>query len=120
VATQAAGGCGGRAVDDVAAVLLREHMLPSVDTLRRAFDVRGRTGAAQYLASASLVGYVDRVYGRPRLRALWSGGLRDVRRVLGVEADVLERDWRATLARRPAPAVSWAGLWTAIAARGCE
>lgn len=120
VATLAAGGCGGYAVDDVAAVLLRERALPALDTLRRAFDVRGRTGATQYLASASLVAYVDRTYGRPALRRLWTAGLAGVRGALGVDAAEVERGWHAALARHPAPRVTWAGLWTAIAARGCE
>jgi hypothetical protein len=120
VATNAAGGCGGLAVDDVAAVLLRERMLPPLDTLRRAFDVRGRTGAVQYLASASLVGYVDRTYGRAGLRALWTAGLRGAEGAIGVDAATLERGWRAALARYPAPAVTWPGLWSAIGARGCE
>jgi hypothetical protein len=120
VATRAAGGCGGLTVDEVAAVLLRERALPPLDTLRRAFDVRGRTGAAQYLAAASLVGYVEQAHGRAALRALWAGGLRRAEAAIGTSPAALERGWRAAVARRGAPALSWAELWSAIAARGCE
>lgn len=73
-----------------------------------------------YLEAASLVAYVDRAFGRDRLRALWPvGGFRDIENRLGVDAATLERRWRADIAQRTASA-SWPTIWRATQSKGCE
>ena len=119
VATLAAPRCGGHALADLAAALDRAGRLVSFDTLRRGFVTGGDVGLVHYLESADVAAYVDHVYGRAGLRALWAGGLRGAPRAIGVTADTLEAHWRADVARRT-PTASWNTMHRAVEARGCE
>jgi hypothetical protein len=120
LATAAVPACRGLNADDVAAVLDRSHRLVPLDSLRQNFTTAGEEGVVHYYESASLVRYIDRVYGRKQLRALWSmGGLANVRPALGIDAATLERNWRASIARTPAR-TTWPALWGEIRAFGCE
>jgi hypothetical protein len=116
----AAGACRGHSVDEVTAALDRAGRLVSLDVLRNQFVVTGETGAAHYFEAASLATYIDRVYGRDTLRALWSrGGLVRARETLGVPLETLERRWRATIALTDAQ-TTWAALWPELRSHGCE
>jgi len=120
LATAAVPACRGLSAEQIAAVLDRSHRLVPLDSLRQNFTVAAEQGVIHYYESASLVRYVDRVFGRSKLRALWSrGGLANVSEVLGVDAPTLERNWRASIARTTAP-TSWPALWSEIGAFGCE
>ena len=120
LATAAVPACRGFGTDEIAAVLDRSRLLLPLDTLRQNFTVAGEMGVVQYYESASLVSYIDRVYGRDRLRVLWAaGGLANVTEILGIDAQTLERNWRASIARKKAP-TTWPALWSEIRAFGCE
>ncbi|HEV7388476.1 MAG TPA: hypothetical protein VGN73_07695, partial [Gemmatimonadaceae bacterium] len=120
LATAAVPSCRGLSTEEMAAVLDRARLLVPLDTLRQDFTVAGEEGVVHYYQSASLVRYIDRVYGRDRLRALWAaGGLVNVTGILGIDAQTLERNWRASIARTPAH-TSWPALWSEIRAFGCE
>lgn len=121
VATSVAGHCGGMPVPDIAAALDREHKLVSLDTLWHHFTYSAEVGAMYYVEGASLVEYIDRTYGRKKLRAFWPiGAWTDSQQRLGVDIATLERDWRASIARHRAPAASWAHIFRRITAQGCE
>lgn len=120
LATDAVQSCRGLTTDQIAAVLDRSQLLAPLDTLRQNFTNAAERGVMYYYQSASLVRYIDRVYGRGRLRALWSaGGLANVSGILGVDAPTLERNWRASIAQTKAP-TTWPALWSEIRAFGCE
>lgn len=122
VATASVPVCGGLTTGTVVAMLNRPRMLIPLEILRTSFSFSGDTGFVFYLEAADLVQFVDRVYGRDRLRAMWStGGMANTQNTLGVDLAALERDWRAAVAARSAPA--WPG-WTSWRARlnqyGCS
>ena len=122
LATASVPTCGGLPSEAVVAMLDRAGMLIPPETLRTNFTFSGDTGFVFYLESASLVRYIDKAYGREKLRAVWSkGGLANVRETLGVDGATLERNWRDAVARTPAPA--WPG-WPAWRAQlnehGCS
>jgi hypothetical protein len=94
-------------------------MFVPLDTLRRAFSFGGEVGVVHYYEAASLVRYIDRTYGRKKLRAIWTSGLDDSGRILGIAPDSLESKWRATLSN-VAPKMSWPKWWARVKARGCE
>ena len=120
LATDAVGSCRGLGTDEIAAVLDRSQLLVPLDTLRQNFTIAAERGVIHYYESASLVRYIDRVYGRSRLRALWAaGGLANVNGILGVDAQTLERNWRASIAQTKAP-TTWPALWNEIRVFGCE
>lgn len=120
MATASVPSCRGFSTEQIAAVLDRAGLLVPLDTLRQNFNIAGEQGVVHYYQSASLVRYIDRVYGRQRLRALWTaGGLISVAQILGVDAATLERNWRASIAREKAP-TTWPALWSEIRAFGCE
>jgi hypothetical protein len=103
--------CGGIPIGAVAPMFDRAGMLIPLETLRTNFTFSGDSGAVFYLQSADLVRFIDRTYGREKLRAMWSnGGLANARNTLGVDVDKLERSWRSSVAASPAPA--WPG-WPA-------
>jgi hypothetical protein len=123
LATASVPTCGGLTPEVVIAMLDRAGMSIPLDTLRTKFTFAGDTGFVFYLEAAGLVRYVDRIYGRDKVRALWSnGGLANVRETLGVSRARLERDWRAAVAATPATP-AWPG-WPAWRARlrlhGCS
>jgi hypothetical protein len=98
VASVAGGQCRGWSFDDVAAALDRDHRPVPLDSLGD-FVFAGETGAAYYLESASVVSFIDRTYGRRRLREFWrTGGFGGIERSLGVT-----RGSRTPLARRRRP-----------------
>jgi hypothetical protein len=120
LATAAVPTCRGRSVEEIAATLNRERLLVPLESLRSAFTVKGEKGVVHYFEAASLVRYIDRVYGRTRLRALWSnGGLVRAPQTLGVDALTLERRWRDSIAHAK-PRTTWPALWKEIRAFGCE
>ena len=120
VATLLAGGCAGYSIDEIVATLYREKRLASLETLWRRFDVHGEKGVMYYMQAASLFDFVDREFGRAKLRALWPiGAYANIRRRLGVDLATLERRWLADVARQK-PGDSWAAIWSATKARGCE
>jgi hypothetical protein len=120
VATAASGGCRGYTFDDLAAALDRASRLASFEELRHRFTYAGEGGAEHYVEAASVVTYIDRVYGRKRLREFWaSGGLGGVERSLGVDVTTLEMRWRTEIANHIAPP-SWARIWSDIRVHGCE
>jgi hypothetical protein len=89
-----------------------------LDTLRREETFGGEAGTAHSYQAASLLQFVDRVYGRNKLRALWSSGVGDSRKVLGISPDSLELKWRGRLSN-VTPKMSWTKWWTRVKARGC-
>jgi len=120
LATAAVPACRGLNADEIAAVLDRSHLLVPLDSLRQNFTRAAEEGVVHYYESASLVRYIDRTFGRKKLRALWStGGLANVKPLLGIDAATLERNWRATIAGTKAP-TTWPVLWSEIRAVGCE
>lgn len=123
VATAAVPLCGGLSTGAVVSMLDRAGMLLPLETLRSNFSFAGDTGFVFYLQSADLVQFIDRTFGREKLRTVWSGdGLAGVRETLGVDRWTLERDWRAAVSAAPAP-VAWLGwpAWRAELDRhGCS
>ena len=72
------------------------------------------------MEAASLVAFVDRTFGREPLRRLWTAGADgDVGQRIGVDLPTLEAQWRTAISQH-APTVSWATIWRATIARGCE
>lgn len=121
LATLAAGHCGRRySIADIAAALDREQQLIPLDTLWHHFTYSAEVGAMRYIEGASLMEYIDRTYGRQRLRAFWPVDAFDhVHERLGVDRATLERRWRKDVARHEAPA-TWATIFAAISQYGCE
>ena len=120
VATLAAGGCGGHTVDELVATIRHEGMLVPLDSLWHRFPQYGEPGLIAYMEAASLVAFVDRAFGREPLRRLWARGADgEVRQRIGVDLPTLETQWRMAIAQRE-PTVSWATIWRATIARGCE
>lgn len=122
VATGSVPECGGLPTATVVAMLDQAGMSIPLETLRTRFTFAGDTGFVFYLQSAGLAQFIEKTYGRDKLRAVWSnGGLAKVRETLGADLVTLERDWRATVAATPAPA--WPGwpTWRAQLNRlGCS
>jgi hypothetical protein len=120
LATLAVGDCQGQTIEQAVAAARTAGMFAPLDTLRSAFVTAGEIGVAHYMESASLVRYIDRTYGRKKLRAFWStGGLGGAVVSLGITPEALEERWRESL-RKTSPKSSWATLWNRIKARGCE
>lgn len=120
VATLLAGGCGGYSIDEIVATLYRENRLVPLETLWHHFDVHGETGVIYYMQAASLFDFVDRTFGRAKLRAFWPiGAYANIRQRLGIDLPTLEKRWLADVARRK-PSDSWAEIWSATKSRGCE
>jgi hypothetical protein len=120
LAMVAAGGCGGYTPSAIAAELGREGKLVPLETLWHKFNYAWESGALYYSEAASLVDYIDRTYGRTRLRAFWPTGAYDaIKQRLGVDLSTLERDWRADLARQT-PSAPWSTVFKRAASRGCE
>jgi hypothetical protein len=74
VATLAAGGCGGYTIDAMVATLDHEKKLIPLETLWHHFDVRGEVGVIYYMEAASLFAFVDRAFGRQKLKEFWPVG----------------------------------------------
>jgi hypothetical protein len=120
VATLAAGGCGGYTVDELVAAIRHDGMIVPLDSLWHRFPQYGEPGLIAYMEAASLIGFVDRTFGRKALRRLWAPGADgEVRQRIGVDLPTLETQWRMAIAQRE-PTVSWATIWRATIARGCE
>jgi hypothetical protein len=115
-ATWAVGTCAGYAFDPLAARLLADGRLPTLDALVHHFDDVDNLNA--YLASASLVQYFRERNGVPTLRAIWRQGLAGALAALGATPASAEAAWRTYLRTRvtPAPARAWDDIRT----RGCE
>jgi cellulose synthase operon protein C len=87
---------------------LREDRLPLVSQLNRAFARAESTNdlALAYVASADLVGYLERSYGFVRLRKMLDAWSRHhstdavIRDVLGIEHQRLDADYRRALHER--------------------
>ena len=116
IGTWGPGSCAGHAFDALAARLLLDEQLPTLDTLVHHFD--NADNLAAYLASASLVQYVHDRYGTPGLRAIWQRGLGTVLATHGESPASLEASWRTHLRTRVSPAPRTARQ--EILARGCE
>ena len=120
VATAAVGGCRDWTLDEIAASLYRDRQLATITEMRQRFRNGGTQGAIHYLSAGSLVEYIDRTWGRDKLRQLWqSGGLGGVGPVLGVTPLALEQRWRSHVAEQ-AGTVSWRVIRRSVAALGCE
>jgi hypothetical protein len=119
VASVAGGSCRGYGFAQVAAAMDHAGRLVPFDSVRHQFVFAGEQGAIDYLESASVVDYLDRTFGRAKLRALWTSGLSDSPRLLGRTAPELEVAWREEIRKTRAPA-SWDVMWSAINAHGCE
>jgi hypothetical protein len=120
VATLLAGGCGGYSIDEIVATLNREHKLVPLETLWNHFDIHEERGVIFYMEAASLFEFVDRTFGRARLRAFWPiGAYANIKQRLGVDLPTLEKRWLADVARNK-PRDSWAAIWSATKSRGCE
>ena len=120
VATAAVGKCHGWSIDEAAAAMYRARKLPTIAVMRRRFKTAGIEGAEHYLASASLILYIDREYGRAKVKELWQNrGLANAQQILGVSTLTLESQWRKTVASHRSPA-SWEVMSRAIDKEGCE
>ncbi|HEY4304657.1 MAG TPA: hypothetical protein VGM82_09330 [Gemmatimonadaceae bacterium] len=120
VATLLAGGCGGYSIDEIVATLSREKRLVPLETLWHHFDIHGENGVIYYMQAASLFDFIDREFGRAKLRAFWPiGAYANIRQRLGIDLPTLEQRWLADVARKT-PSDSWAAIWSATQARGCE
>lgn len=120
VATAAAGGCREWTLDEIAAALYRDRQLPTISEMRRRFRTGGTRGTIHYLSAGSLVEFIDRTWGRDKVRQLWqSGGMGAAERVLGVTPLTLEQRWRSHVAEQ-AGEVSWGMIRRSVAALGCE
>jgi hypothetical protein len=114
-----AAGCGNHDMNDVAAALARANRLAPFSAIRHTFVFAGEAGAANYFQAASMIAFTRSTYGVDRLRTFWSTGLAASGRSLGVEAAVLEAQWRAAIDRRTASA-TWQSVWREVLAHGCE
>jgi hypothetical protein len=119
IATLAVGSCQGQTIDQMVTAARMAGLVVPLDTLRAAFVTGREIGAVHALEAASLIHYIDRKYGRRKLRALWTGGLAGIDRSLGVDLEALEMGWRASLSRIT-PEASWQRTWAKMDARGCE
>ena len=120
VATAAVGGCRDWTLDAIAAALYRDRQLATIAEMRRRFRNGGTQGAIHYLSAGSLVEFIDRTWGRDKLRELWqSGGMGGAGRVLGVTPLALEQRWRSHVAEQTTPE-RWNAMRRQIAALGCE
>ena len=113
VATVALGRCRGYPIDDLVAAVDRAGRLPAFDDLRFHFVERGEQEAIDYFTAASIIAYINRVYGRERVRALW----RETNP--GTEVEAFAPAWRAEITRHQTPA-SWNTIFPGIRAHGCE
>lgn len=119
-ATAAVGGCRDWTLDEIAAALYRDRQLATISEMRRRFRNGGTQGAVHYLSAGSLVEFIDRTWGRVKLRELWqSGGMGGAERVLGVTPLTLEQRWRSHVAEQTAPE-QWNAMRRQVAALGCE
>lgn len=120
VATAAVGGCRDWTLDAIAAALYRDRQLATISEMRRRFRNGGTQGTIHYLSAGSLVEFIDRTWGRDKVRQLWqSGGMGAAERVLGVTPLTLEQRWRSHVAQQ-AGEVSWGVIRRSVAALGCE
>jgi hypothetical protein len=120
LATLAVGPCQGQTVEQMTAAARTAGLFVPIDTLRYAFVNARELGVVHYAEAATLVHYIDRVYGKKKLREFWStGGFGGVEKSLGVDVETLEKNWRESLAAT-SPKSSWAALWRRIDAHGCE
>ena len=120
LATNAGGSCGGYSITAIAAELRRERKLVPLATLWRHFNVAWERGAINYVEAGSLVAYIDRRYGRDRLRTLWQQwDERKIEAILGIDRASLERQWQSDLARHT-PSADWATIFPLLVSRGCE
>lgn len=120
VATAAVGGCRDWALDEVAAALYRHRQLATITEMRRRFRNGGTQGTIHYLSAGSLIEFIDRTWGRDKIRQLWrSGGMGGADRVLGVTPLALEERWRSHVAEQVAPQ-NWNVMRRQVAALGCE
>jgi hypothetical protein len=120
VATAAVGGCRDWTLDEIAAALYHDRQLATIAEMRRRFRNGGTQGAIHYLSAGSLVEFIDRTWGRVKLRQLWqSGGMGGAERVLGITPLTLEQRWRSHVAEQAAPE-QWNVMRRQVAALGCE
>ena len=120
VATAVNDTCNQWTIDEIASTLYRERKMPTIAMMRRRFRTGGYEGMINYLTAASLVRFIDKRYGRSRLRELWqSGGMGGVQRVLGVSVLTLEKAWRNEIGARRGVS-SWSVMSRTIEAEGCE
>jgi hypothetical protein len=119
VASAAVGLCLGQTPEEITVAARDAGLFAPLDTLRRAFNFAGEVGVVHYLESAALVNYIDRTYGRAKLKEVWKSGLAGLPAVLGVEVAALERGWLASLAAVRSKS-SWAVFSEQLRRRGCE
>ena len=120
VATAAVGRCNKWEIDGIASALYRDRQLATIDEMRRRFRTGGTQGTINYLSAGSLVSFIDKTWGRDKLRELWqSRGMSGAQQVLGVSPLVIEQRWRDSVMREP-PAASWHVISRSIAQSGCE
>ena len=112
--------CGGIHVDPMAAELIREGKYIPLETLWHSFDSKAEPGVRNYVEGASLLQYVDRRWGRAKLKAFWPiGAYKNTQQRLGVDLPTLERDWKASLAKEK-PTVTWDAYFKDLTLHGCE
>lgn len=120
VATLVSRECGGYPIGAIASELNREGKLVPLDTLWDGFSIGWEQGVIDYVEAASLIDYVDRVYGPERVRALWRAKQhQQVRDILGVDRSALEAGWRSSLAR-VAPSAPWSNVFQSTVTIGCR
>ncbi len=110
LAQHAEGGCGGYALDELAAAL------PTVDRwiepaqLVQAFGAQPTLDAT--VLSGSLVGYLFGEYGRERVAGLWRHGLGRFEKLYGRSFTEVAEEWRRSLpdGGEAADGIDWARL----------
>jgi hypothetical protein len=112
--------CGGAYATTMAAELDREGKFIPLETLWHNFQAKGEVGTMYYAEAASLIAYIDKRWGRAKLRAFWPiGAYKNIQTRLGVDVPTLERDWRASL-KLENPKATWKASFADITRRGCE
>ena len=120
VATAAVEGCRDWTLDEIAAALYRDRQLATISEMRRRFRYGGTQGTIHYLSAGSLVEFIDRTWGRDKVRQLWqSGGMGGAEKLLGVTPLTLEQRWRSHVAQQTAPVI-WSVIRRDVASLGCE
>lgn len=112
--------CGATHVDPMAAELIREGKYIPLETLWHDFVSKDEPGVRNYVEGASLVQYIDRRWGRAKLKAFWPiGAYKNIQQRLGVDLPTLERDWKASLAKEK-PVATWDAYFKDLTLHGCE
>ena len=119
LATAAAGRCNAWGIDEIAAALYRDRQLATIAGMRRRFRTGGTQGAVHYISAGSLVQFIDRTWGRERLRHLWKSGMAGARQSLGASSLAVEQRWRAHVSNQR-PQAGWPSIARQIERTGCE